>query len=355
MKPLIQLRSVCLVVALLLGGLSTQAASRPRYEIVDLGTIPGGGYPAQGTDINNSGQITAIARGSNLFYRACIYENGALRDLGIGTNGSGAQINDAGAMIGSFGTDWDTFTHGRDHAFMITTGGIFTDLSVQFNRYVSPGGINNFGHIVGNAETDDGTSIVPFIYSNGVFQLIPTPEVYFADINDAGQILGTVTQLGPVPGDFAPRAAIYQNGQVTLLARPRHSPESFGTRINEKGQVIGYADDVNHFRRGFVWSKGHTRSVRPLHKDTVTFLYGINNLRVAVGYSRIPDERVRAILWRNGKTHDLNRMIRKNSGWELNSASAINDRGQIVGSGLFDGEYHAFLLNPIKRGHAPGY
>ena len=173
MKPLIQLRSVCLVVALLLGGLSTQAASRPRYEIVDLGTIPGGGYPAQGTDINNSGQITAIARGSNLFYRACIYENGALRDLGIGTNGSGAQINDAGAMIGSFGTDWDTFTHGRDHAFMITTGGIFTDLSVQFNRYVSPGGINNFGHIVGNAETDDGTSIVPFIYSNGVFQLIP--------------------------------------------------------------------------------------------------------------------------------------------------------------------------------------
>lgn len=351
MKPLIQLRSVCLVVALLLGGLFTQAASRPRYEVVDLGVVPGGGYPVQGRGINNAGQLTAYALASNLHYRACVFENGALRDLGVGTNGSfPRRLNEAGQIIGHFDTDWDPITKGRDHAFLYS-GGNVTDLSALFGRYLAVNGMNNAGHIVGDAETDDGTSIVPFIYSNGVFQLIHLPDVQFVDVNDAGHILATINHPGPMLGEFTTRAAIYKNGRIIELRLPRRSLWSIGLFLNKRGHAIGYGAGADQLGRGFVWSKGHARTVRPLHGDTVTFLDDLNNSGEAVGHSSVPDFGSRAILWRDGRTHDLNRMISKNSGWELHAAFGLNDRGQIVGVGSFGGEYRGFLLNPIPRGH----
>jgi hypothetical protein len=41
---------------------------------------------------------------------------------------------------------------------------------------------------------------------------------------------------------------------------------------------------------------------------------------------------------------DLNDLIPGGSGWDLNSAAAINDNGQITGCGLLNGQQHAFLL-----------
>jgi len=52
-------------------------------------------------------------------------------------------------------------------------------------------------------------------------------------------------------------------------------------------------------------------------------------------------------LWDSaGGIFDLNSLIPADSGWELLLASAINDAGQIVGAGLFNGKTHAFLLTP---------
>jgi probable HAF family extracellular repeat protein len=38
--------------------------------------------------------------------------------------------------------------------------------------------------------------------------------------------------------------------------------------------------------------------------------------------------------------------IPTDSGWILSEASAINNRGQIVGTGTIDGKTHAFILTP---------
>ncbi len=44
---------------------------------------------------------------------------------------------------------------------------------------------------------------------------------------------------------------------------------------------------------------------------------------------------------------DLNALIdASGAGWVLVEARALNDRGQIVGSGTFQGATHAFLLSP---------
>jgi probable HAF family extracellular repeat protein len=43
---------------------------------------------------------------------------------------------------------------------------------------------------------------------------------------------------------------------------------------------------------------------------------------------------------------DLNSLIPAGSGWVLTGANAINNRGQIVGSGVLNGQTQAFLLTP---------
>jgi probable HAF family extracellular repeat protein len=55
-------------------------------------------------------------------------------------------------------------------------------------------------------------------------------------------------------------------------------------------------------------------------------------------------------LYSGGVMYDLSTLVPAGSGWELGSASAINDVGQIVGSATnSNGTEHAYLLNPVYR------
>jgi probable HAF family extracellular repeat protein len=57
-----------------------------------------------------------------------------------------------------------------------------------------------------------------------------------------------------------------------------------------------------------------------------------------------------AILFDGQTIIDLNSLISQNSGWTLNHASGINDRGEITGWGTDSlGRTEAFLLTPIPE------
>ena len=334
------------LVVLLLGAFAASAA-RPAYEVIDLGTLPGGGFPAIATAINDHSQITGTGITADLRSRSFLVETGGLRDLGVGPNNSYPRdMNASGEVVGYFTTDWDATTEGRDHAFLYSAG-VVTDLSVQFGRYLAVAGLNNHGDFVGNAENDEGTAIVPFVCTNGVFALAGSPETQFADINDAGLIMGTITSNSSVL-----HAALFGNDRVIDLGVPRGQLWSIGLRLNNSGVAIGYSADAHDLRRAFVWSEGRMRSVRPLPRDKVTFLNDINDSGIAVGSSSIPDGRKRAVIWRNNHVRDLNKLIARDTGWLLIDATSINNQRQIVGGGLFAGEYHAFLLNPVERSTA---
>jgi hypothetical protein len=45
---------------------------------------------------------------------------------------------------------------------------------------------------------------------------------------------------------------------------------------------------------------------------------------------------------------DLNNLLSPNSGWILHRALGINNKGQIVGGGIFKDQLRAFLLTPLK-------
>lgn len=67
-----------------------------------------------------------------------------------------------------------------------------------------------------------------------------------------------------------------------------------------------------------------------------------------------PEQQQRqALVWKptpGGYTvYHLNTLIPENSGWDLETARAINRRGEIVGQGIYQGQRRAFLLIPISE------
>jgi probable HAF family extracellular repeat protein len=77
---------------------------------------------------------------------------------------------------------------------------------------------------------------------------------------------------------------------------------------------------------------------------------GINNHNEVVGWAYGPGAQMRAFVWSEGDGMlDLNSLIDPSSGWQLWAAMAINDAGQIVGTGWFNGKDTAFRLDPIPE------
>lgn len=55
-----------------------------------------------------------------------------------------------------------------------------------------------------------------------------------------------------------------------------------------------------------------------------------------------------AFIFQNGTATDLNTLIPADSGWILHTARGINNLGQIVGDGEFNGIVRGFVLTPPK-------
>ena len=68
-----------------------------------------------------------------------------------------------------------------------------------------------------------------------------------------------------------------------------------------------------------------------------------------VGYCQDGNGNSHAFLFDDGALEDLNSLI-PSSGWTLDAADAINDKGQIVGYGTNPaGQSHAFLMTPTPE------
>jgi probable HAF family extracellular repeat protein len=131
--------------------------------------------------------------------------------------------------------------------------------------------------------------------------------------------------------------------------------------INDHGQVVGTADiagqNINH---AFLYENGHMIDLGTLY-GSFSYAIAINASTQILGDSAAKGnlfpygERV-PFLYQNGSMVPLNDLIDPRSGWFLNSANAINDRGWIVGAGTNPlGENHAFLLTPVPEPNALGF
>jgi probable HAF family extracellular repeat protein len=72
--------------------------------------------------------------------------------------------------------------------------------------------------------------------------------------------------------------------------------------------------------------------------------------REIVGTSTVPSGGgylvYHAFVYGAGRMADLNKLIPAGSGWVLQSATGLNDAGEIVGYGTYKGQLRGFLLTP---------
>ena len=123
---------------------------------------------------------------------------------------------------------------------------------------------------------------------------------------------------------------------------------SSATALNNEGIIIGWAypPTDRYQQHGVIWEKGRARDLGG--NSTV---YAVNDANVVVGNiaNNVGGSRVsRAVAWRGSTTTDLNTLLPAGSGWVLQYATGINNRGQICGVGTLNGQPRYFLMTPAE-------
>jgi probable HAF family extracellular repeat protein len=181
-------------------------------------------------------------------------------------------------------------------------------------------------------------------------------------INNQSQIAGQ--RFGS--GRSGPGVGIFEEEQTLVLTGTVYCPiptdcfprETVAKGINDRGQVVGYGPIDVAFSsplRALFWAdpKRHTvgQDLGTLGGSSGYFSFSsvansINNSSQIVGYSYTPDGEQRAVIWEDGVLVDLNTQLPIEAGWTLSSATRINNAGQIIGTGLVNGQEQGYLLTP---------
>lgn len=333
------------------GGGGSSSVPVPTFTVTDLGTAQNNGV---GRRINDAGLAVGYAGENTAAPRAFVVRGGreAARDLPLpeNTNASVAYgLNDAGQVTGTALVAGGAAE--RAFVFDEPTGAltVLPSLPDGQNR-AEARAISSTGQtVVGSAFTGQsfsgpgvGAPAFPIFHAvawqNGVIRDLGTlggqagEFGYATDVNDAGQIVGT----------SGLRAFLWQNNKMTALGGDQTSAEA----INGRGDVAGADRD-----QAAVWVAGSGQRRLGKLNNLPTHAWDINDAGAVVGEAAAAGGATsagsRAFLYvAGGRLTDLNRQIPANSGWVLNTAFGINNRGQIVGVGTVNGVQRAFLLTP---------
>lgn len=315
---------------------SSGVVSLPRYSVTDLGTLGGKSSTAHG--LNNAGQVVGSSA-TPVFLRAFLWTSGRMRDLG-GLEDGGSQavaVNEAGQVVGD----------SRGRAFLWEDGAIRNLTTAPTVRSSYATHINDCGQVVGGVVIGDDMARA-FLWERGKLRLLGTlPGGRYSlgrAINNDGQVVGW-GHNGEYWNNFhIPRAFLWDEQQgmreIGTLGGSKSYDNSFAYDINNLGQVVGVSN-----QRAFLWQDGKMKDLGTLPGYTRGRASAINDRGQVVGGASDP-YRSTPVLWQGGKIHDLNQLIPPDSGWVLGGAADINSSGQIVGVGHHHGVARAYLLTP---------
>jgi probable HAF family extracellular repeat protein len=305
--------------------------------IVDLGSLPEGGYESVANAVNSRGQVVGAALNtvpddnSMISYfdffppipyqtRAFLWDGGnGMKDLGTLPGGTDAQarlINERGQVVG-----WS-----------YTSSAPSSPCSSNFNLALT----------TGSFLWEKGKGMVDLGGLGGTCNLA-------TGLNDRGQVVGQSW----LAGDEANQPFLWERATGLVGLGTLGGSGGGASTINEQGQVVGGSllpGDVQI--DAFLWD-GAMHDLGALGSDTCAWAFSINASRQVVGHSNCFSDNIRGFLWeRGGPMVDLNTLVPPGASLYVIDALDINDRGEIGGNGVdADGNEHALLLIPCDDNH----
>lgn len=186
-------------------------------------------------------------------------------------------INNHSVIVGSFTLNFN----GPSHAFMVRNG-VFTEIKLPGfpNANATAAGINDLGDITG-VITANGV-VQSYLLHKGKVTLISFPGAlggtFARSINNAGVIVGFF-RTGPESTDHA-GGFTWKNGVFTTIEVPG-SNDTFPSKINDKGVIVGLDFDSQDVNRGFALVDGKFFNLVPDPEGTDVF--ALNNFNNVLG------------------------------------------------------------------------
>lgn len=252
--------------------------------MIDLGTF--GGTESSASDINERGLVVGQADTSATdaegipIGHGFLWRNGKMRDLGALIADA---INDRGQIAGTVGTEASAsqpflWQDGRitDLGRLPGTGDCFPDdingkaqivgvcFAIDFSHLQAfvwqTGAMRDVGNL--GVKTDaviainDRGLIVgarngrAFVWKNRKYRYLPTSlgrRTQAGDINEHGQVVGWLF------GDST-RAAVWQDGRLTLLPNLPGTLDSYAVAINDQGKIVGWSFEGGGARHAVLWT-----------------------------------------------------------------------------------------------------
>lgn len=353
-------------------------ASRPQYQVTDLGTLGGAFSIAYG--LNNAGAVAGAANLPSQASHAFLWRDGKMADLGTlgGLNSTATNPTGAGQLSvisetsapDPEGADFCGWGTHQTCLAAVWDDGKLKALPTLGGRNAAAVAMNERGQTVGASETTvrDQTCIGPQVFRfapaiwdtrAGKVQALPLPAgdtVGVAmGINDRGDAVGTTgacsdTVVSAVGLLFGPRAVLWRAGRG-----PTDLGSGVAAAINNRGDVTGGSPVSEHEVHGFLWtSERGMVNLGTVGQDESSFPTMINNSGQIVGGSCDLEMNCRAFLWdpTTSMMVDMNELTPANSGLHLLFASWINEAGDVAGQAVdpATGQLHAFLATVVRGG-----
>jgi len=260
--------------------------------------------------------------------------------------------------------------------------------------------------VVGTAATTlFGSSRLPVMWLNGAVSQLPLPPG--ETLGDANSVNASGVAVGSVDGGSNQRGAIYTGGGGAIITQTTATGCFFVTAfgINDSGRIVGQGIDPNNAARnvGIVYDIGQSMAfeVGALAGFNGALAFGVSNTGYVVGSSMLnqgsglpfiwsdqggmvaiplatgtSEGSARAVnsagwvvgndssafsipfLYDGTNTYRLADLIPPNSGWDLSmntssSADGISEDDVIVGTGVHNGETHAYAMVPAAPSPTP--
>lgn len=323
-----------------------------------------------------------------------IYDIGVVQVGDTASQGFG--VSPAGIAVGR------SLSNNGSEAFSWTLNGGIVGLPNLAGRSFSvSNSANDSGIVVGTgATTLFGSGRLPVIWQNGVVSQLPLPVGQ--TLGDANSVNVSNVAVGSVNAGSDQRGVIYSGGSATIITQTTTNGSFFLTAfgINDSGRIVGQGIDPQNAARnvGIVYDIGQSMAfeVGALPGMNGALAFGVSNTGYVVGSSMfdqgsglpfiwsdqagmvaIPlatgtsEGSARAVnsagwvvgddssafsipfLYDGTTTYRLANLIPPGSGWDLSmntssSALGISEDNIIVGTGVHNGDTHAYAMVPVS-------